>query len=181
MKKTNAPEPRFSSNRSAAIRELIVSVAESGTPQNLHQRNARRGWIVLPAAFGALVLTAGAVVALQAQVTQTDHVSCFARAEIGVGGKFPGTQVTDLQGTVGESVGGPIPIEDALAACSDLWSQHLLDASIPSGVNPERVDRTFSHPVPEPLTVCVMSDGMAAVIPGPPEVCGRLGLAEKLP
>lgn len=170
---------RFSPDRSAAIRKLLVNVPEPGTPENKLLQRIQRVWIVIPVVAGSLLLTAGAVVAIQAQVTNTDHVNCFARAELNFWGEFPGTRVTLLEGTIGESEGGAVPITDALALCSDLWAQHLLDATLPSGVSPDPVDRTFSYPVPDPLTVCVMDDGMAAVIPGGPEVCRRLGLAER--
>ncbi|MBG6215530.1 MULTISPECIES: hypothetical protein [Cryobacterium] len=179
MMNSTPTEPHFTANRSAAIRALLVNIAEPGTPENLRLRRARRVRIVVPAVIATLVLTAGAVVAVQAQVTRTDHINCFARAELNMWGEFPGARVTSLEGTIGDSEGGPVSINDALAACSDLWAQHALDASIESGVRSDPVDRTFSYPVPDPLTVCVMSDGMAAVIPGASDVCGRLGLAER--
>jgi hypothetical protein len=124
-------------------------------------------------------LTAGTVVALQAPVTDDQAVACFARAEISAG-SFPGTMVAVGEGTIGEAQGGAIPIDDAVAVCSDLWAQHVLDADIPSGVSTEPADRSFSHPVPEELAVCVLREGIAAVVPGPGTVCGELGLPEKL-
>ena len=42
-------------------------------------------------------------------------------------------------------------------------------------------DPNSSYPLPNPLTVCVMPDGRAAVIPGSAEVCSQLGLAEMVP
>lgn len=178
-----ANEPEFNEHRSASIRKLLVNVAQKGTSENLQYKNVRRAWIIAPTSALALALTGGTMVLLQAPITENYHIKCFARPERN-GESFPGTQVTMIEG---RRAGEPTPtdrveIEDALATCSDLWRQHALDAKTPSGTptGHGQQDLTFSHPVPDPLTVCVW-DGMAAVIPGDAKVCAKLGLSEKAP
>ncbi|MEV7136440.1 hypothetical protein AB0N24_26650, partial [Arthrobacter sp. NPDC093128] len=137
--------------------------------------------ILLAGVAVALVATGGAVV-MQLPVTDKSSIDCFARAELH-GSWFPGTTVVLGEGTrVGEpsTQRNPIPIEDALAACRDLWAQHAFDPKSPNGMaHPGLYDRSFSYPVPDLLTVCVLSDGRAAVIPGDENVCASLGLAVK--
>ncbi|MDN4611076.1 hypothetical protein [Arthrobacter burdickii] len=72
-----------------------------------------------------------------------------------------------------------IDIEDPVGLCSDMWAQNALDPEDEFGAaDPGDYDPSGSHPVPNLLTVCVMDDGRAAVIPGPSTVCQDLGLAE---
>jgi len=171
----------FTESRSASFRALLVDVAESGSPQNRRFRLVQRAWTVVPAAIVVVGLSAGAFFATQ-DVTDQNSVACFARAEMDWRGVFPGTIATSLKGTTDGSDGGTVPIADAVALCSDLWAQHALDASSPNGTppGPGYNDRTFSHAVPSPLTVCVMKNGTAAVIPGGSDVCGQLGLASRI-
>lgn len=172
---------RFSAERSAAIEALLANVAQDGTPENRHFQNTKGKRILLSGVAVALVATGGAAV-MQLPVTDKSSILCFARPELH-GNQFPGTTVVLGEGTrVCESSTQrhPIPIEDALAACRDVWAQHLLDPDAPNGrSHPSQYDRSFSHPVPHPLTVCVLTDGRAAVIPGDEKVCGSLGLALK--
>lgn len=178
MKSMSGTAPNFNEQRSAAIRRLLLDTAERGTPENRRAKQIHRAWIIIPSAALALGLTGGAVALLQAPVTEKSHVLCFARAER-TGTSFAGGTVTVLRETKGVPLQAPpvVPIDDAVAVCSDMWKQHALDASIPNGSpGPGQEDPTFSHPVPNPLTVCVW-DGVAAVIPGGPAVCAKLGLA----
>ncbi|MBO1268022.1 hypothetical protein [Arthrobacter cavernae] len=173
--------PRFNAERSAAIEALLASVVRDGTPENRHFQNTKSKRILLSGVAVALVAT-GAAAVMQLPVTDKSSVLCFARAELH-GNQFPGTTVVLGEGArPGEPAPrNPIPIGDALAVCSDMWAQHVLDANTPNGSagGPGRHDPTFSHPVPNPLTVCVLNDGRAAVIPGDEKVCGSLGLALK--
>ena len=178
MKQSTANDPSFNERRSEAIRNLLVNTAQKGTAENRHYKATRRTWILVPSAALALALTGGTVALMQAQVSDKNQVHCFARAERN-GSSFPGTTMTVLQGTTDQTSEAPpaVPIEDALALCSDMWKQHALDASVPNGAPAMQIDPKFSHPVPSPLTVCVW-DGRAAVIPGGANVCAKLGLAE---
>jgi hypothetical protein len=170
----------FSPERSAAIEALLVSVAQDGTPENLHFQNTKGKRILLSGIAVALVATGGAAV-MQLPVTDKSSILCFARAELN-GNQFPGTTVSLAEGArPGEPApDNPVPVEDALAVCRDVWAQHILDPDAPNGsAHPALYDRSFSYPVPDPLTVCVLDDGRAAVIPGDEKVCGSLGLALK--
>ncbi|MBT2514967.1 hypothetical protein [Arthrobacter sp. ISL-30] len=176
----NSRSQHFNAERSAAIEELLASVAQNGTPENRHFQNTKGKRILLSGVAVALVATGGAVV-MQLPVTDKSSIACFARAELN-GNQFPGTTATLLEGArPGEPAPpNPIPIEDALTACRDLWAQHILDPDAPNGYpHPSLHDRSFSYPVPDPLTVCVLNDGRAAVIPGDEKVCASLGLALK--
>lgn len=171
---------RFNAERSAAIEQLLTKVAQDGTPENRHFQNTKGKRILLAGVAVALVATGGAAV-MQLPVTDKSSILCFARAELH-GNEFPGTSVTVLEGArPGEPAPrNPVPIEDALAACRDVWAQHVLDPDAPNGsAHPSLYDRSFSYPVPDPLTVCVLNDGRAAVIPGDENVCASLGLALK--
>lgn len=171
----------FNEQRSKAIEQLLTSVAQDGTPENRHFHSTKGKRILLAGVAVGLVVT-GAAVALQMPVTDKSSIQCFARAELN-GNQFPGTTVTLGEGTrVGEPPvqRNPIPIEDALAACRDVWAQRGLDPNSPNGRwHPSLHDPSSSYPIPDPLTVCVLNDGRAAVIPGDESVCASLGLALK--
>lgn len=173
--------PRFNAERSKAIEQLLTNVAQDGTPENRHFQNTK-GKRILLAGVVVAVAVSGAAVALQMPVTDKSSIACFARPELN-GSQFPGTTVVLGEGTrVGEqsTQRNPIPIEDALAACRDIWAQHSLDPESPNGMaHPSLYDRSFSYPIPTPLAVCVLKDGRAAVIPGDKDVCASLGLAMK--
>lgn len=173
----------FDEQRSVLIRQMLVSVTQKDSLADKHFRRMGAARVVIPSALLALTLTAGTAIALQSPVTEKDQVACFARAERH-GDSFPGTIVSVSNGTrVGDepSPAAPIAIEDAVSTCSDLWAQHALDASTPSGTptGHGQQDLTFSHPVPSPLTVCVW-DGIAAVVPGDSQICAKVGLSEKI-
>lgn len=176
----NSHSVRFNTQRSAAIEALLANVAQDGTPENRHFQDTKGKRILLAGIAVALVATGGAVV-MQLPVTDKSSIDCFARAELH-GNQFPGTTVVLGEGTrVGEpsTQRNPIPVEDALAACRDVWAQHVLDPDAPDGRTHPSLRDGSSYPVPAPLTVCVLSDGRAAVIPGDENVCGSLGLALK--
>lgn len=171
----------FNEERSKAIEQLLTNVAQDGTPENRHFHDTKGKTILLAGVAVALVAT-GAAVALQMPVTDKSSVDCFARAELN-GNQFPGGTGVLGEGTrVGEpsTQRNPIPIEDALAVCRAMWAQHGLDPNSPNGrAHPSLHDPSSSYPIPDPLTVCVLNDGRAAVIPGDENVCASLGLALK--
>lgn len=173
-------QPRFDESRSAAIYDLLVAQADKSRRPRAAKRLA---WLAVSALAATAVLTGGAILVLEAPVTDTQTVACFARAEISAG-TFPGTYASVGEGMLAESTpvddgDGSIMIDDAVAVCSDLWAQRVLDSELPSGTSSEPSDRSFSGPVPEQFVVCVLRDGVAAVVPGPSNTCRALGLAEK--
>jgi hypothetical protein len=71
-------------------------------------------------------------------------------------------------------------VGERLALCRDLWAQHAFDPASPNGMaHPSLYDRSFSYPVLNPLALCVLNEGRAAVIPGDEGVCASMGLALK--
>ncbi|MDQ1058476.1 hypothetical protein QFZ23_002377 [Arthrobacter globiformis] len=169
---------RFSAERSAAIEALLANVAQEGTPENRHFQNTKGKRILISGVAVALAATGGAIV-MQLPVTDKSSIDCFARAELH-GNRFPGTTVTVGIPSTAERRDRRVIIEDALSVCRDMWAQHVLDPNDPDGsAHPSLHDRSFSYPIPDPLTVCVLNDGRAAVIPGDENVCSSLGLALK--
>lgn len=168
----------FTPGRRRRTRDALVQHVEL----DLGHRRKRRPWrIVLPAVLIAGIgVTAG--IALLAPVTEANYVHCLARAELGDDGSYPGTRVV-----VGSQTDdGPIAISDAIAACTQVWRDGGLDADDPDGLPgdpgtpPPPPDPDRDSPVPPELTVCVLRDGSAAVVPGDRDVCLTLGLPNRL-
>lgn len=170
--------PKFDPARSAAIESLVTKVAQTGTPENQHFQNTKGKRILLSGVAIALLATGGALV-MQMPVTDKSSIACLARAELH-GNNFPGTTMVLGVPSTAERPDSTIMIEDALSLCRAAWAQNAIDPNDPDGrAHPSLYDPSSSHPVPSPLTVCVLQDGRAAVIPGDERVCGTLGLALK--
>lgn len=157
------------------------AVMQAMLEQAVADERPRRSIIRRPAVavgLGAAVVlgggTATAYVLVQRPVTDTSSVHCLARAEMDERGSYPGSSVA-----VAEPNGEQVSIDDALGMCSQVWRDGLLDPSLGSG-NAARPNPERNSAVPNDLTVCVMPDGSAAVVPGPPAACGSVGLALKL-
>ena len=158
-------------------RDVLVHRVEKDTG-----RRRRDPWIMIVPSIVLVGAVVTGALALLLPVTNKNVVHCFARAEVSDDGTYPGSGV--IFGNPGSDA--IVPIEDAIAACTLAWRDGSLDASEEDGTpggngtpppppNPDR-----NSPVPPDLTVCVMRDGTAAVIPGDKEVCTRLGLARPL-
>lgn len=170
--------PHFNEKRSQAIEELLSNAARDGTTENRHFQSTK-GKRVLFTGLAAAVAISGAAIAMQQPVTDKGSIACFARAELN-GNRFPGATVTVGVPSTTERPDSRIMIDDALSVCRDVWAQNQLDPDDPDGgAHPSLHDPSFSHPVPPELTVCVLNDGRAAVIPGDENVCASLGLASK--
>jgi hypothetical protein len=168
----------FNEERSTAIEQLLTNVAQDGTPENRHFHNTKGKRILLSSVAVGLAAT-GAAAVMQLPVTDKSSIECFARAELH-GSQYPGTTVTLGIPSTSERPDSRVMIEDALSVCRAIWAQHGIDPDDPDGsAHPSLHDPSFSYPVPDPLTVCVLSDGRAAVIPGDDNVCASLGLALK--
>jgi hypothetical protein len=135
-------------------------------------RARKRVAITAGVAVGLTALGTGAAAAvdkLQARpVTNTQTARCYSEAVLGHGGDFPGTSISQAGTTR-----GPAQVRDALDVCASLWAAGILQAGNPSVVNHPPAG---PHAVPS-LVACTMRDGSAAIFPGSPEVCARLGLA----
>jgi hypothetical protein len=161
--------PRLDPARQAALRELIeYAVANEA-------RRASRARLPIAAGVGAVVALAGgtaaAIVLTQEPVTDASLVHCLARAELDGAGNYPGTAVA-----AAAPQGGPVSVEDARAACREVWRHGILDPSAEIGAPLPDPDPARRATVPTDLSVCVMSDGSAAVVPGKAAACGELGL-----
>ncbi|PPF25722.1 hypothetical protein C5C95_05755 [Rathayibacter sp. AY1B7] len=160
-------------DRTLALRTVIAQAAENDPGSGRHRRHR----IAIAAVPAAVILAAvsGGLFFAQAPVSDTMTVACFARAERN-GSEFPGTTgaLATQDGIPGS--GDQVPIPDAIAFCSDLWRQGALDVDTANG---SPVDLRPGQ-IPSELTVCVMPDGIAAVIPGTSDVCGQLGLANRV-
>jgi len=69
------------------------------------------------------------------------------------------------------STSGEQRIDNAIALCRQMWEQGVLNAKH------DALSTGTTSPVPPVLSVCVMSDGSAAVIPAPETACMQMGLA----
>ncbi|MFC0678301.1 hypothetical protein ACFFGH_10660 [Lysobacter korlensis] len=167
----------WTADHRARTRDRLTRQVEKDT-----RRRRRNPWIfIVPSLVLVGAVVTGAL-ALLLPVTNQNVVHCFARAEIRDDGSYPGGGVAF--GNAGSDV--IVAIEDAIAACTLLWQDGMLDPADEDGATggngtpppPPNPDR--NSPVPPELTVCVMRDGTAAVVPGDEEVCTRLGLARPL-
>jgi hypothetical protein len=108
----------------------------------------RRGALVAAAVAAVAVLTtAAAAWILSRSATDTSRVACYAAA----------TLDADVAPAAGAS--GVAPLE----ACADVWRSGSF--------------RSYGAGAVPPLAACVLPTGEAAVFPGDPTVCDRLGLA----
>ncbi|HEU4540830.1 MAG TPA: hypothetical protein VFR23_06845 [Jiangellaceae bacterium] len=164
--------PPLEPARQAAMRELIEFAVA-----NEKHRSARVR-VPIAAGLGAAVALAGgtaaAIVLTREPVTDSSLVHCLARAELDAQGNYPGTAVAATA-----SQGGPVSVEDARAACEEAWRQGILDPSAEIGAPLPDPDPARRAAVPAELSVCVMPDGSAAVVPGA-AACGELDLPLRL-
>lgn len=152
-------------------RHLAVLRFERLEPTRSAERRRTR-WLAGGLVAGTAIYVAGAAVVLDSgPATNQSVVRCHSTLEPSDGDSFAGSTVARLA-----SPGGPVPIEDALAACEDLWRQGVLiegarNAQAPSG---------RSHSVPR-LVGCVGRDGVAEIFPVSTEDgtwCASIGLGE---
>lgn len=161
--------PPLDPARKEAMRAMIEHAVAIERPRPNRLR------VPVAAGLGAAVVLAGgsavAYVVTQRPVTDTSVVHCFARAELTRDGEFAGVSVAATR--VG---GGPVPIHEAVGACAQAWRDGLLDPTAPVGASLPDPDPHRRSTVPSRLTVCVMADGSAAVVPGGPASCADLDL-----
>jgi hypothetical protein len=161
--------PPLDPARQAAMRELIeLAVAADA-------RRPSRARVPVAVGLGATVALAGgtaaAIVLTQEPVRDTGLVHCFARAELDSDGSYPGTAIA-----AGTPRDEPVSVTDAVGACAQVWRTGILDPSAEIGAPLPDPDQAGRAPVPAELSVCVMPDGAAAVVPGSPAACAELGL-----
>jgi hypothetical protein len=132
------------------------------------RRRAVHATIVAAAASTVLVAgTAAAYVAFrEASTPVVDQTRCYTRASLAGGDGFAGTTVGKARPAAGQRLD-----EAAVELCAPLWAQGILRL----GSTQIGAPGAPAQPVPE-LTACVLDSGVAAVFPGPSDVCARLGL-----
>jgi hypothetical protein len=165
--------PPLDPARQAVMRELIEFAVASEKPR------AARARLPIAAGLSAAVALAGgtavAVVMTQQPVTDSSLVHCLSRAELDARGNYPGTAVA-----VAAANSRQVPVDDARAACREAWRHGIVDPAADIGAPLPEPDPARRAAVPAELSVCVMPDGSAAVVPGSPAACGELGLALQL-
>ena len=147
--------------REAARRQLEQVVARSAGA-----KRRRRSAIVAVGAVAVVVSTGAAAfaVAQYRPVTNTTQARCYTTANPS------GTNYTTVADA--SRPGSQGQVRNALAVCAVLYRQGFLRIGAPGVVRPTGGG---THSVPR-LVACTMSDGTAAVFPGGPATCARLGL-----
>lgn len=156
------PLPMPETRRDAMRRQLTTMVTN-------RPRSRRPLYLTGGAVAVAIATSAGAYAytSQSAPVTHKGEARCYTVASLNGGNDFT---------TVGQLVPGtpgPAAINNAISVCSDLWRQGFLQPGA-KGIA-QQPDTSVSHRVPQ-LTACVLSDGTAAVFPGPPSTCQALSL-----
>lgn len=158
--------------RDDAIHDLLMEtvVAE---PERRQRRRRRR--LLVWGSVGLLAAASvgiGAGVAVHSQsVSNATVVHCLSSAHRGIGGRYPDASATTSH------LSGQARIRDARGLCVDMWRQGVFDP----GYNPASANNPPGK-VPDHLTVCVMEDGSAAVVPGDEDgLCQSIGLAPLKP
>ncbi len=155
--------------RRGPAREQLETVVRS-SPQH---RTWRRP-VVLAGASGALVVCTGmaAIAYVKSEpVTNKTDARCYTIASLDNGNDYT---------TIAQAARPGAPdgrVTDALAVCATLYRQGYLRPGIP-GMVPQP-NTTITHKVPR-LIACTMPDGKAAIFPGRPGTCAKLGLPKAL-
>jgi hypothetical protein len=150
--------------RAAARQQLEQVVARSGR----RRRWQRPGFTAVAGAVVAVGTSAAAFTLVHYQaVTNKSDARCYTVASTAGGDHYTTIAAAGVPGSRGR-------VDHALSVCGDLWREGFLTAGAPGIIRP--TNTTFSHRVPA-LVVCTMSDGTAAVLPGPAGTCAKLGLA----
>jgi hypothetical protein len=149
---------------SAMLEQHVAGQLVAGRPRRLMPGATATAAVLMLAACASVVAGDRAT----APVTNTARARCYTSASSASAGGYGllGTTVS-----LTKPDGTPAQVTDALDVCTVLWRQGLLTLG-QARLGP-RIGR--NHPVP-PLVVCVMPNGTAAVFPGRPRTCAKLGL-----
>lgn len=160
--------PEMRPERTAAIERMLVeNIRNEPRTRAVWGRRRALAWTGIGIGFIAAATTAGALLLGSQEVSDTEIVHCASRAEVTANGELPGSAAT-----ITADSSRPGRVADALGLCTEMWSSGALEP----GFDPLRADNPPGN-VPADLTVCVMGDGSAAVVPGRAGVCETLGLA----
>ena len=163
-------EPEMTEARTEAIRDLLAQTIRD--EPELRRRRTRRRLLVW-GGIGLLTVgglsTAGSVLFREAAITDQSIVQCFSSTVPNPDGSFPGSGATVA------TKDGPGRVDDALALCTEMWRQGVLSPGFDPVAPPQEPDETR---IPD-LQVCVMRDGIAAVVPSDDaSICQSLGMSD---
>ena len=140
----------------------------------------RRSWQGLAVGGGAvtLVLAGGVATAYVAFKPASNKASvlCYSAASL-KSDHVSGMRVAVAQrmpAATSSSDSGTVAIDDPVAACSQAWQDGLLTAD---GTHVVQPNSATAAKVPT-LVACTLREGVAAVFPGDPLTCERLGLPQ---
>jgi len=158
--------------RDEAIRRMLMETVAAEPV--VRERRKRRRWAVW-GSIGVLVAASAGVgagvVAHQKAVSNATVVHCLSSAHRGLGGKYADASATITHGS------GQARIDDAKQLCGEMWTQGVFQP----GYDPAKA-KNPAGAEPSSLTVCVMKDGSAAVVPGAAvDLCNSLGLSPLKP
>ncbi|HET9896213.1 MAG TPA: hypothetical protein VFQ44_14895 [Streptosporangiaceae bacterium] len=156
--------------REAARLQLEQVVARSGRRWRLLFRGRRARLVTCFGVAAALMSTGAATFAAVSYqpVTNSAMARCYTIADLGgVSATVP----------VAGHAGSRKLARNALAVCKALYQQGWLRRGATKITKP--AGAAEQHPVPR-LVVCAIAGGLAAVFPGGPRVCAKLGLRPML-
>jgi hypothetical protein len=162
--------------RADAIENALRDVIRRDELRSRHAARRRLAWLVLPVTAGGLIFAASTARPDAAPITDDMSVACFARADFSGGiNSFPGMIVEVVGEADANGVAQHVPQTDPVATCTSAWEQGELDPSRSNGMdNFQKSDQVTGTP---DLTVCVLPDGIAGVVPGNEGTCAEMGLA----
>ena len=169
------PDRAMTRVRRDALRDVLEEQVRKS-----HRPWWRRSWQGLAVGGGAftLVLAGGAATAYVAFKEPADKASvlCYSNPDLD-SSSVPGLRVAvaeKMPANSASSNSNTVAIDDPVAACSQAWQDGLLKSDDSGAVSPDAVT---AHQVP-PLVACTLDEGVAAVFPGDPLTCERLGLPQ---
>lgn len=159
-------EPEMRPERAEAIRSMLVDHARTEPAVRARRRRNRAiGWGGLGVLAVGVAATAGTMLAAPGPVTQSDYVQCLSEPTRNSDGSYPGSGATAAEGS-------DLP-SDPIELCTIMWEQGLFEPGYDSLADDNPPGR-----VPDELQLCVMENGIAAVVPSPNEsICAALGMA----
>ena len=158
--------------RSRILRPVLLHIQQRPARGPHHHRRK----ILFVSVTGCALLLGGTATAISVlrpePVRVHDTARCYSEISSDFGESFPGGTIASPSSSNGDGGQVTAPIQ----ACATLWQAGALPSRNPFTDPPT----SNNYPVPE-LTGCVLPDGSAAVFPGPPDTCQKLGLPPALP
>lgn len=159
---------QMTENRTDAIRGMLRLMVQN-EPELRRKRIQKRvlSWGAAGVFAAGALGTAGAVVLTPAPVTESTVVHCLASPTRGSNGDF-----VEQQATLSTPNGNRMTAKQSVELCRTVWVNGAFQKS--AAIGQPTVE---AGSAPSDLTMCVMGDGSAAVLPGRDEVCAQAGLA----